>query len=425
MPSPPFDDYKALVCIFLHGGNDSYNMLMPKSGQPYTDYQDTRSNLALDSLDMLGIESDDYGLHPALADVHSMYGNSEVAFVCNTGALVEPTTQQQYLDGVVPVPLGLFSHLDQFNHFQTAQPDMRTNIGWAGKIADLIAAENGNQLIPMYLSLSGSNIFQYGVNNSEFSMNSNGPVMPSNWDATWGHNPERRAALDSLRQTEYQDMFMSTYTDIFNNSIEAGEVLQEAIANSFDFTTEFSSHYLSQNLEMVAKTISVNEQLDFQRQIFWVRYGGWDHHDELLFNHNNTLTVVNNAMAEFNSALKEISMFGDVTTFVISEFSRKLTSNGNGTDHAWGGNMMVMGGDVNGGSLYGNYPSLSLNSNPLLVHNGTLIPDTASDSMFAELAMWYGIENADLTTLFPNLGNFHNVGSLGVGNPPIGFMQLT
>ena len=218
---------------------------------------------------------------------------------------------------------------------------------------------------------------------------------------------------------------MNTYTEIFKNAIEGGEEFEDAIESAPELMTEFSSHYLSQNLEMVAKTISVKDTLDFQRQVFWVRYGGWDHHDELLNNHSTYLSVVDAALQEFNDALKELGHFDDVTTFVISEFSRKLTSNGNGTDHAWGGNMMAMGGSVNGGLMYGPYPSLALSDNPDLVHSGTLIPRTASDSMFAELAMWYGINVSDLPTLFPNLGNFHVVNTLSSSNPPVGFMQLT
>jgi uncharacterized protein (DUF1501 family) len=320
--------------------------------------------------------------------------------------------------------LGLFSHLDQYNHWQTAQPNNRTNIGWGGKIADLLGSTNGNQLIPMNVSLSGSNIFQYGETTSEFSMNSDGPVMPQYWDATWGDNPERNAAIDSMVHQSYSDMYMSTYNSIFRNAIEGGEEFSAAIANSHDFGSLFSSHYVSQNFEMIAKTISVCDVLNFERQIFWVTFGGWDHHDELLDNHEYYLTTVDNAMHEFNQALKEINMFDKVTTCVMSEFSRKLTSNGNGTDHAWGGNMSVMGGSVLGGSMYGNYPSLSLTGNNLLVHNGTLIPDTATDSMFAELAMWYGVSVSDLVTMFPNLGNFHTVLSLSDMNPPIGFMDF-
>jgi len=424
LPAPPFTGYKAIVCLFLHGGNDSYNMLMPKSGTPYSDYQATRSNLAIDSAEMLGIESDNFGLHPSMSNAQQMYTDNELAYICNAGTLIEPVTKQQYLDGVAPLPLGLFSHLDQFNHWQTALPGTRTNIGWAGKVADLIGDQNGNQFIPMNVSLSGSNIFQYGANSSECSMNSSGPVLPTNWDATWGHNPQRRAALDSMIHRSYDDMYMGTYNSIFRDAVDGGQDFQAALENSYDFATPFSGHYVSQNFEMIAQTISVQSDLDFQRQIFWVRYGGWDHHDELLSDHQNYLSVVDAALGEFNSALKEIGRFNDVTTFVVSEFSRKLTSNGNGTDHAWGGNMMVMGGGVNGGSMYGNYPSLALNSNPQLVHNGTLIPDTASDSVFAELAMWYGIPVSDLISVFPNLGNFHDMMSLSTSNPPLGFMKL-
>jgi len=423
LPKPTFPDYKAIVCLFLHGGNDSYNMLMPQKGPAYTDYQTTRSNLAIDSANMLSIDGGVYGLHPDMPDVQQMYNSGEAAFFANAGALVEPTTQQQYLDGATSLPLGLFSHLDQFNHLQSGSPNSRSNHGWAGKIADLIGDQNGNQTVPMNVSFSGSNIFQYGLNNSEFSMSSAGPVMPTGWDATWGHNPERRAAIDSMMHTSYSDMYMSSYTETLKNAIEGAEEFRTALESAYDFSTSFSSHFVSEDMEMIAKTISVQNDLDFQRQIFWVKFHGWDHHDDLLSNHSNYLTVVNNALSEFNSALKEIGRFDDVTTLVLSEFSRKLTSNGNGTDHAWGGNMMAMGGSVTGNNIYGNYPSLALNG-PQLIHNGTLIPDTAADSMFAELAMWYGIPASDLTTLFPNLGNFHNVMALSNLNPPIGYLNF-
>ena len=169
----------------------------------------------------------------------------------------------------------------------------------------------------MNLSLSGSNIFQYGLQNSEFSMSSSGPVMPTNWDATWGHNDERRAALDSMLHTDYADMFMSTYNDIFRNSVEAGEEFKDAIENAYNFTTDFSSNSVSQNFEMIAKTIAVREDLDFQRQIFWVRYGGWDHHDEVLTTQSRMLGVLSTALNEFNSAMEELNMQASVRFEVV------------------------------------------------------------------------------------------------------------
>ena len=168
---------------------------------------------------------------------------------------------------------------------------------------------------------------------------------------------------------------------------------------------------------MIARTISVQQTLNVQRQIFFVDYGGWDHHDEVLQSQQDMLGVVSNALGEFNAALQEINMADQVTTFTISEFGRTLTSNGNGTDHAWGGNVMVMGGSVKGGQVYGTYPSLQLESD-IEVGGGVLIPSTSADQYFAEMAMWFGVSPGDLNLIFPNLSNFYS----GTG-APLGFLN--
>jgi len=427
-PTPPFSDYKAMVFFFLHGGNDGFNMLMPKTGTAYDDYVNTRTNLALsndeNSGGMLPIGNGEYGLHPSLSDIKTMYGNNEVAFISNIGSMIEQMSKEEYTNGLKAKPLGLYSHLDQFKHWQTAQPHYRTNIGWGGKTADLIGSNNGNTNISMNVSLSGSNIFQFGQDTIEFSISSGGAVKPSGWDSTSGHHSQRRAATDSILNATYNDMYRKTYAEIFRDSIDAAEEFEDAIAQISDFNVTFSDHYTSQNMEMVAKTIAAKDILNFQRQIFFVRYGGWDHHNELLNNQEAMFTNVNNAIKEFSDAMKEINMFDDVVTFVVSEFGRKLSSNGNGTDHAWGSNVMLAGGKVNGNDMYGSYPSLAINSDQY-VHNGVLIPTTATDSMFSELAMWFGVSEQDLPGLFPNLGNFHDVNLISPANPPIGFLDFS
>jgi len=422
---PPANGYKAMVCFFLHGGNDSFNMLMPRTSTEYNHYATTRSNLAIAQNDILPIGGvgGNFGVHPSLIDVQQMYNNGDLSFIANVGSMIEPITKTQYLNGSTPVPLGLFSHLDQYNHWQNASPNQRINKGWGGRIADLVSSANTNTNISMNLSLSGTNIFQYGQNSVEFSMNHNGALMPINRNTTWGNNPARRAATDSILNYGYQDMYHKTYADIFKGSIEAGEEFQTAVDAIPDFNTAFSTSRSSRNFEMIAKTIAARTTLGFDRQIFFVRLGGWDHHDELLANQAAKLTEVNNAMSEFKGALDELGMFNDVTTFVVSEFARTLTSNGNGSDHAWGGNAMVMGGDVNGGNIYGTYPSLEINSGQY-IGGGVMVPTTATDSLFSELALWYGINPSDLTTVFPNLGNFHNVAGLSTTAPPIGFMNM-
>jgi uncharacterized protein (DUF1501 family) len=177
---------------------------------------------------------------------------------------------------------------------------------------------------------------------------------------------------------------------------------------------------LSRDLSMVAKTIAANETLDMQRQTFFVTLGGWDHHDDVLDNQMAMLSIVSQAMNEFNSALEEIGMDDCVTTFTVSDFARTLASNGNGTDHGWGGNCMVMGGAVAGGTIYGDFPDLAIGSDVEVGGGGVIVPGLSTDEYFAELAMWFGVQDSDMEYLLPNLDNFFNIGS----GQPIGFMNL-
>ena len=343
--------------------------------------------------------------------------------MANVGTLVEPTTVASYNDRSANLPLGLFSHLDQYKHWQTARPHERVGKGWGGYMADLLDYTNMNENISMNISMSGTNIFQNGANSIPFSMNQSGPTLPINYDEEYGHNPDRRAAVDSLLNYTFSDPFKHTYSNTLNSAIVAGSEFKEVIDRLPEFDTSFSAHRLSQEFKMVAKSISARGSLGFERQIFFLQIGGWDHHDQLILDHGTALSVVNNALVEFKNVLNEMGVFNDVTTFVGSEFARKLQSNGNGSDHGWGGNSMIMGGNVNGNRIYGTYPTLEIDG-PDYIHGGVIIPTTATDSMFAELALWYGIDPADLSTVFPNLGNFHTVADLSTDTPPIGFMNM-
>jgi uncharacterized protein (DUF1501 family) len=421
-PPPPFGNYKAIVCVFLHGGNDSFNMLVPNTLTEYTDYFNTRSNLALLQPDLLPIGSGDFGLNPSMPDVRDMYNAGDLAFLSNIGTLVQPTTVTDvYLEN--NLPLGLFSHIDQFQHWQSARANERVSKGWGGYMADLLGYTNTNDKISMNVSLSGNNIFQNGLTTLPFSMNESGPTLPINYNADWGHNPDRRTAVDSLLNFNFGDPFQNTYANVLHDSIEAGAEFKEALDVIPEFATVFSNENLSQELKIIAKTIAARESLGFERQIFFVRFDGWDHHDQLITEQAEKLTVVNNALVEFKNVLNELGVFDDVTTFVGSEFARTLQSNGNGSDHGWGGNTLVMGGNVNGGQIYGTYPSLVLDG-PGYLPGGIMVPTTATDSMFAELALWYGVPPSDLLSIFPNLGNFHTVADLSNDAPPIGFMNM-
>ncbi|MCB0688867.1 MAG: DUF1501 domain-containing protein [Saprospiraceae bacterium] len=425
------EDYKALVCVLLSGGHDSFNMLVPTSTMEYGEYTASRSNLALgrDELLALNVQNSDgrsFGLHPAMTDVQRLFNEGRLAFLANVGTLIQPSTRQQVWDEEVALPLGLFSHSDQIMQWQTALPQQRSaSLGWGGKIADLIRDQNSNQNISMNVSLSGTNVFQTGQNTIEYaidpyngSIGIDGYVKEDMYDI---FNVMRTKAIDNLLDYEYQDIFKKTYIDIIRTSRDGHLLFDGAIKNVGELATAFSDNYISQSFKMIAHTMAAREELGMKRQIFFVDYGGWDHHDELLNNQFGMLNVLSTALGEFDHALSEIGLSDCVTTFSISEFGRTLTSNGNGTDHAWGGNVLVMGGNhINGGRIYGEYPVLALGS-ALELGGGVFLPTTSTDEYFAEIAKWFGVSGSDLNAIFPNLQNFYSGGDQSL---PIGFLKI-
>lgn len=423
------NDYKALVCFFQSGGNDSFNMLVPTISSEYASYAATRSNLALERNSLLPINPQNtpgrtFGLHPSAPHLQQLFENEYLSFITNIGTLVEPVTRQQIYNENVNLPLGLFSHADQSQQWQTAFPHERTIKGWGGKIADLINDMNSNPNISMNISLAGTNLFQNGNEHTEFSIDPyNGATGIMGYgESSWNQISEMQTkAIDNMLDKQYNDVFKQTYVDVIRVSRDASIQVQEALENAGELSTSFTDNYISKSFEMVARMMKAREELGFKRQIFFIDFGGWDHHDELLNNHSEMLGVVSQAFGEFYYALQELDLLNQVTTFSISEFARTLTSNGNGTDHAWGGNVMVMGGNqVNGRRIYGDYPDLAL-GNELMLWDGVLIPTLSADTYFAELAKWFGVPASDLIPIFPNLGNFYDVQSQEL---PIGFLNV-
>ena len=414
-----------MVCILLAGGNDSYNMLVPIDDDAYHAYTITRSNLAIPKSSLLGLtptvaNQPELAIHPSMPEVQQLFNEGQLAFVANVGTLIEPVTKPQVYTESATLPLGLLSHADQIQQWQTSIPQSRSALGWGGKMADLLQSMNANQNISMNISLSGRNVFQSGNQTAEYTIRpfGNGSIGIQGYQGEGAIDQIRTTAVKSLLEKQYTDIFTQTYADVVKNAQGSHELFSSAVAN-VGLSTPFSNSYLSQSLQMVARTIAARETLNVNRQTFFITFGGWDHHDEVLNNQARMLTVVSKALHEFNTAMEELGMANQVTTFTISDFARTLTSNGNGTDHAWGGNTLVMGGDVNGGQVHGTYPSLALNSD-LDIGNGVLIPTLSTDEYFAELAQWFGVSNGDLTDIFPNLSNFYTPGVL----PPIGFMNI-
>ena len=358
-----------------------------------------------------------------MGGLRDLYNEGKVAFIANTGTLIEPIdNKQQIWSGEKSEPLGLYSHSDQSQQWQTSVPHDRTGIGWGGKINDLIYDMNTNQDISLNISLAGNNIFQTGNNTSEYVLNpysETGAVTINNYGLDWNFSEMLTQGVDNIVEAQHADLFKKTYVDIMKISRDANIEFSEAL-EGVSLNTPFGADQVSMRMELVAKTIAARETLGMNRQIFFVEYGGWDHHDEVLNAQNEMLGNVDAGLSSFQAALEELGIADCVTTFFVSEFARTLTSNGNGTDHAWGGNMLVMGDAVNGGQIFGTYPSLELGTD-IELGGGVLIPSTSCDEYFAELALWFGVMPSDLATIFPNIGNFYDTNS---GVMPLGFLNL-
>ncbi|WP_306642535.1 DUF1501 domain-containing protein [Sanyastnella coralliicola] len=424
---PLTGDYKATVCILLAGGNDSYNMLVPSTTEIYNNYAASRSNLALPQGSLLPLNFTDgdgysYGLHPSMPELQGLFNTGKAAFISNVGTLRQPTTKQQVIDGTALLPLGLLSHSDQIQQWQTSLPQERTSKGWGGRMADILHTLNDNQDVSMSISLSGVNTFQTGNEIIEFAIENsgNGSVGINIFEEEDPFNQLLGNTAQSVLEQEYQDIFKQTYRDKVLNAQGSHEAFSSAIAGVSEFVTQFNpQNPISQNMQMIAKSIAASSVLGHTRQTYFLTFGGWDHHDEVLENQQAMLALVSQALGEFQAAMEEINMDDCVTTFTISDFARTLTSNGNGTDHAWGGNAIVMGGAVNGGQIYGQYPNLGLGSDQE-VGNGIILPTTSADEYFAELALWMGVEPGDMEYILPNLGEFFDINN----GQPIGFMNI-
>jgi len=406
---------RSLVCIMLDGGNDSFNMLVPTSQAAYDEYKNSRSNLALSKEQLLALNdfTDDkgrtFGLHPSMSEVQQLFHDKKLAFVANIGALVEPVTKETFKNGSAKLPLGLLSHADQFKHWQSARPDLRINQGWFGYFADVLQANRPDTQIPMNISLAGSNILQNGANSTHYSINEKGSVGLVVNEEKNALNDALLNSFEGLLNVDYSDdPFKSTYLSITRESQAQHEVFRKAV-DQVVVPVEFSDTPLSQQLKMVAKTIKAANDLNLPQQTFFVRYIGWDHHDELLNNHANMLRILSQAMGEFQQTIEALGVADKVATFTGSDFGRTLTSNGNGTDHGWGGNCMLMTNALgdNGGQIFGEYPSLSLgDANPLDVGDGVLIPTQPLEYLYSVLAVWFGVYPEDLPELFPNMPKF-------------------
>jgi len=407
----PQNDYKALVCIMLQGGNDSFNMLVPSGTSEYQEYAGARGNLALPQADLLSINptnisGQEFGLHPSLTNVQSLFEAGNAAFVSNVGALVGPTTISSF-ENTANIPIGLFSHLDQRTHWQTSVPQNISALGWGGRLADILYTNNANQDVSMNISLDGVNVFQRGNIIKEYAIShkDTGSVLLNGSNNNNFYQTLKRQTLDNLLDQTYNKVLETAYSNTISDANGNSFAFSSAITNGTPITTTFGDDILSQKLLMVAKTIAARDILGVSTQTFFIEAGGWDTHDSLLTDHTDLLGELDAAIGSFNAAMQELGVGDNVVGFTMSDFGRKLASNGDGADHAWGGNALVFGNPVSGQKIYGQYPSLYL-GNALDLGGGRLIPTTSCDEYFADLALWFGASSSDLDQIFPNINNF-------------------
>ena len=451
-------DYKALVCIFLAGGNDSNNLVIPTAASEYNNYATVRTPvLAIPSSSLLGLsplnnDGHAYGLHPCCTELQTLFNQSQppfnqgrLAILFNTGTLVYPMTRAQYQSSSVQRPPQLFSHADQVTQWQTSIPDQPALTGWGGRCADLLNAVQPDAPVSLSVTLAGANTFEVGNTVSQYSVSTSGAVSLT------GVTGARLTALTNILSLPYPNLQAQAYAGVASHAINTGALLNSAIATTADpsstqqfWTTPFrgSSPFqvttptsgarftssLGPQLKMIARLIeaghraAANGGFGMKRQIFFCQVGGFDLHSGQtdqpaggsVMNgaHANLLAELSQCLNAFQSAMDQIgTLHGDasfaqrVTAFTCSDFGRTFPGNGQGSDHGWGSHQLILGGAVHGRQTYGTFPTLTVNG-PDDTSTGRWIPTTACDQYFATLATWFGVDSGNLTTVFPNLGRF-------------------
>jgi len=446
------NDYKALVCIFLAGGNDSNNLIVPTIQSEYDNYAAIRTPLL--TLPLSGAPSNDliqqivsdnpdghqYGFHPACDKLVTLFNEKKLAVTFNTGTLVYPMTRSQYYSSLTKPPQ-LFSHADQVTQWQTSVPDKPALTGWGGRCADLLATVQPNSPISLSVTLSGANTFEVGNIISQYSVSTGGAISLS------GVSGARLNALTNMLALPYPNMQAQAYSSVATHAINSGTLLNGAIGTtgSTAWTPVFPGTItvptgtglvtfgssLGPQLKMIARLIEAGSRsvaqggFGMKRQIFFCSVGGYDLHTGQVGNsptvgsHANLLAELTQSMYAFQRAMELIGTGAPaipgrvadpdfakrVTCFTSSDFGRTFPSNGQGTDHGWGSHHLIMGGAVNGKKTYGRFPTLAIKG-PDDTDTGRWIPTTACDQYFATLASWFGVDNSNLSTVFPNLGRF-------------------
>ena len=406
-------DYKALVCIFLYGGNDYANTVTPYDQASYDTYAKLRPVLAYQraALDATALVPTtplaggrQYALAPALAPLLPVFNAGKMAVMLNVGTLVQPTTKAQYTAKNVALPPKLFSHNDQQSYWQSSSPE-GAGSGWGGRIGDLFQSTNATSLLTC-INASGNAVFLAGKTAFQYSISSNGPIALSGNTSLFGSSAGS-TALKALMTGSRANIFENEHAKVSKRSLDTGAQVTSALAAAPAFKTVYpTGNSLADQLKVVARMISIGNELGAKRQVFFVSIGGFDLHDNLVAQHPVLLANVANAMKAFYDHTVELGISDKITTFTGSDFGRTLVPNTDGSDHGWGSMHFVMGGAVKGKEFYGKPPEIA-NNGADDVGQGRLLPNIAVDQYASTLATWFGVSNTDMTTVLPNMGSYN------------------
>ena len=406
-------DYKALVCVFLFGGNDYANTLPPYDPTNYAAYANLRQGIAhaRSTLDATALTPSvalaggaQYALAPNLAPLLPIFNAGRMAVVLNVGTLVQPTTKAQYTARSVPLPPKLFSHNDQQSFWQASNPEGAIS-GWGGRIGDLMQAGNGSASLTC-ITATGNAVFLSGRTAVQYAVSTAGPIALNGNSTTVFGSSTANSVLRSMISANRSHLLEAEHTRVTKRSLDLYAQVSGALGGAPTLTSSFpTGNSLADQLRTVARLISVASELGVRRQVFFVSTGGFDTHDSLLAVHPGLMTRVADAMRAFYDTTVALGVADKVTTFTGSDFGRTLLINGDGSDHGWGSHHFVMGGAVNGGRFYGTPPAVA-NNGPDDVGQGRLLPGISVDQYAATMASWFGVSATDMATVLPSIGNY-------------------
>jgi len=412
------DDYKALVCVFLDGGNDQSNTIIPYDLTSYNRYAAIRQSMARSRDLLLPLASRvslpdarQMALPPELAALQPLFDDGTMGILCNVGPLAVPTTKTQYYSKSVPLPSKLFSHIDQQGAWQAASPQ-NPDSGWGGRMTDLMLSGNGGSAFSS-VSMTGNVMYLTGKSTAQCQVTPEGaiPLWATRWPLYGSQACSR--AVEQLISANYAHALENAHSTVMRRSIEANALLGYALQAPLNPSMPFpAGNTLAAQLQTVARLIAARGRFGVRRQVFHVSLGGFDQHDGLNSRHPALLAQLGQALAAFQSALVDLGVENEVTTFTASDFGRTLTVNGDGSDHGWGSHHFVMGGSVSGQRFWGKLPEMAVDGADD-VGQGRLLPSTSVDQLAYELASWFGVSAGDMSTVLPYSGNF-DLGRLGL-----------